>query len=555
MGIRILVLVSLSLGGLTWFHGGRASLSTMAVDAPEPRAPLIPRITSVDQLVPFAKIIVQRDYIGQRLGWSVRGGERVLYETSSAVHPWVREAFIRALKDLGCSVDVVIRDRGGRQTDWKEVARSTEERLASDLNKKPQKQFGHGGSGPPRPPSRPGLQVTEEMAKHYDVVIGSQGRGSGAEEIIPGLGGADAWVTPELMAAAGAVYPGDLMDLIDAKSWAVLRNAARVEISDLQGSEASFTWFPEWWEIIEGTHPKIKSPADASTFGTLRRGRSEYALFAGHLMAVPREGAIEQTDFKGRLVATIGQEEQGPKITLWHDRGEIVKIEGGGAYGDMWRRVLELTKDIQYPGYPRPGTGWIQEFSVGTNPKIAGPVEVEELKGQPGRDPAQIRWPFARDRAGAVHAGYGSRGASWWARTMDVPVNHYHLRMFFVTYIAHGRDGKTVKLLDYGHLTTLNDPDIRALAATYGNPDKMLSMDWVPILTPDLSLKQPQGRVVSYDQFVASLPFKLNDPRLVYRRPAKLEQFYGDERVKYYNPETFLEFYRQQGQLPVKRVK
>jgi len=49
---------------------------------PQPRAPLIPKITSVDQLVPFAKIIVQNDYIGQRHGWSIRGGERVRNDES-----------------------------------------------------------------------------------------------------------------------------------------------------------------------------------------------------------------------------------------------------------------------------------------------------------------------------------------------------------------------------------------------------------------------------------------------------------------------------------------
>jgi len=63
------------------------------------------------------------------------------------------------------------------------------------------------------------------------------------------------------------------------------------------------------------------------------------------------------------------------------DKGEITRIEGGGYYGDMWREVLDLAKDIQYPGFPRPGTGWIVELAIGTNPKIIGPTEVEELKG------------------------------------------------------------------------------------------------------------------------------------------------------------------------------
>ncbi|MDA2933486.1 hypothetical protein MYX82_03995 [Acidobacteria bacterium AH-259-D05] len=550
MNKKILFLTVLAATAVLYFSLEQGPLKAIAAAVPEPRSPLVPRITSVDQLLPFARIIVQRDYIGQRLGWGVRGGERVLYETSTRVHPWVREAFVRALKELGCTVDVVVHD--GPPTDhreWaKEVIAKMKERLSLDFNKKPEKRYGFGSSGGPRTPP-PGVSISAEEARYYDVVIGSRNIRS------PGLGGANAWATPELLASVGTVYPGEIMDLIDAKTWAIIRNAERVEISDAQGSQASFTWFPEWWEIMEGTHPKIRVPGYGSTFGTLRPGRSEFADFAGHLAAVPRYGAVEQSDFTGKLEGTLGQPQQVPKMTLWHDRGGIVKIEGGSYYGDMWREALELTKDIQYPGYPRPGTGWIMEFGLGTNPKIIGPVEVEELKGVPGRDLMEIRWSFARDRAGAIHAGYGTLGASWWGTLMDMPVNHYHLHLKFVTYIVHTRDGKTVKLLDQGYLTVLDDPDVRALAAKYGDPDKMLSLDWVPVLAPDGSLKPPKGKLVPYEEFIASMPFKLDDPRLVYRIPQQLKDFYGEERMRYYTPQEFLEFYRKLGQVPVKRVK
>jgi hypothetical protein len=514
------------------------------------KAPLIPRITSADQLIPFAKIILQRDYIGQRLGFSIKGGERVLYQVTADVHPWVNEAFIRALKDMGCSVDVVITENTKYTYDqwFPEIPKLIEERLSMDLNQKPKKRYGFPGSGIPRPPRAPGIGVSDEMAKRYDVVIGPQNE-------LPGLAGSLQWNTPEILASVGSVYPGELMDLIDAKAWAVLRNAERVEITDLQGSKATFTWFPEWWEIAEGTHPKIKSPAAASTFNALRPGRSEYAIFAGHLMAHPREGAIESTDFKGKLVATVGEGEQGPKITINHDKGEITTIEGGGAYGDFWRKALALTDDIQYPGYYKPGTRWMGEFSIGTNPKLFGPMEVEELRGKPNRDPADLRWGFVRDAAGMVHAGYGARGATWYAELMDLPVNHYHVFLYFVTYTVHTRDGKTVKLLDNGRLTVLDDPEVRKLAATYGDPDKMLETAWAPELTADGRVKAPVAKVVPYDEWLAQMPFKLDDPRLVYKIPPNLSKFYGQDRVKAYNEQEFIDFFKKIGQLPMKRVK
>lgn len=528
----------------------------------QPRAPLVPRITSVDQLVPFAKIILQRDFIGQRLGWSIKGGERVLFKTSSSHHPWVTEAFIRALRELNCEIDVVIRDRpfamlgfdglGGKQVsneEWaKQVIDMIEDRLSQDFNKKPNKSYGFGSAGGPLL-GEPGIGLTEESAKYYDVIVGGGNP-------VGGLSGVHAWTTPELLASAGTVYPGEIMDLIDAKAWAIIRNAEWVEITDLQGSEASFTWHPEWWEIIEGTHPTIKVPGYESTFGSLRPGRSEYADFAGHIGGAPRYGAIEQTDFKGYLTGEIAQLGLVPMMTLWHDRGELTRIDGGNYYGDMWREALNLTRDIQYPGYPRPGTGWMMEFAFGTNPKIIGPMEIEEMKGDPQRDPAKISWGFPRDREGALHAGYGTLGASWWGMLMDMPVNHFHLHLMFTTYIVHTRDGQSVKLVDRGHFTVIDDPEVRALAAKYGDPDEVLKTDWVPGITEDGKLIAPKSRMVSYEEFIANMPFRIDDPRLTYEYShPHLDALYGKERMQYYKPEQYLEFYRKLGQIPVKRVQ
>jgi hypothetical protein len=509
-------------------------------NAPEPKGPMVPKITSVDQLVPWAKIIIQRDFIGQRHGWAIKGGERVLYEITTEQHPMVREAFIRALKEMGCQVDVVIYDRGPEadpSTQYKNTIRRIKERVALDWNKPP----------PPSPPR--GIETSDEEAKNYDIIMGRQNP-------IGGLGGADQWEMPQLLASAGAVYPGEISEMIEARAWDILRNAERVEITDLQGSEASFTWWPEWWEIVEGKHPTIKSAGSNSTFGALRPGRSEYADFAGHLAGVPRFGAIEKTDFKGKIVGTHGQNDKVfvPKMTINLDHGEIVSFEGGGEYADMWREALEVTDEIQYPGFARPGTRWILELAIGTNPKIIGPTDIPELKGVPGEDLSKLGWGFARDRAGIVHTGYGVLGATWWAQMMRMPENHFHLSQYFMTYTAVLRDGRKVKLLDKGRMTVLDHPDVRAVAAKYGDPDKLLSLDWVPVLTPDGELQMPKGRLVSYEEFMANLPYKLDDPRLVYHIPKHLQAMYSGERIKFYKPEEYMEFYRKIGQIPVKRV-
>lgn len=536
---------------------GRTQAS--APEAPEPSGPVLPRITSPEQLVPFAKIILQRDYIGQRLGWGIKGGERVLLVATNLEHPWVIEAFVQALHELNCPVDVVVYERqlveDERGTkEWAEKAiRLKEERLSKDFNTIPEKQYpGWGGSGTPRPRSK-GMKISKEDLEEYDVVMGPVAGPRNQE----GLAGGFWWVrTPETMAGPGVLYPGELLDLIDQKTWEVVRVAERVDVTGLQGTDFTFSWFPEWWELVEGTHEKIRSPGHMSTFNALHPGRSEHAVFAGHLMLHPRYGAIEGTDAKGVITSQFGEwDPMWPPLTIHLDRGEITKIEEGGHYGDFWKKSLELTKDILYPGHSRPGTGWMMEFSLGTNPKIFGPTDIEELRGVDRRDLRNMAWGDGRDRAGFIHAGYGARGASWWAEIYQMPVNHYHQFLPFITYDVTTRDGRKVRLIDKGRLTILDDPEVRALAAKFGDPDEMLSSDWVPVMTPEGKIIPPKGRLVPYEEYIQNLPYKLDDPRLIYRIPEKLKKFYGEDRVTYYNPEEYMDFYRKIGQIPVKRVK
>ena len=43
-------------------------------------------------------------------------------------------------------------------------------------------------------------------------------------------------------------------------------------------------------------------------------------------------------------------------------------------------------------------------------------------------------------------------------------------------------DGELI--IDRGHLTALDDPGIRAIAAKYGDPDKLLKQPWSPDQDP-----------------------------------------------------------------------
>ena len=146
-------------------------------------------------------------------------------------------------------------------------------------------------------------------------------------------------------------------------------------------------------------------------------------------------------------------------------------------------------------------------------------------------------------------------GASWWTGIYQMPANHYHQYFYFLTYDVITRDGRRVRLLDKGHLTMLDDPEVRAFAAKFGDPDELLAEDWIPEFTPEGRILPPETRLIPYDEYVRSLPMSLDDPRLIYRIPEKWNKFYGEDRVTYYQPEEYMEFYRRNGQIPVRRVK
>jgi hypothetical protein len=55
-------------------------------------------------------------------------------------------------------------------------------------------------------------------------------------------------------------------------------------------------------------------------------------------------------------------------------------------------------------------------------------------------------------------------------------VNHRDINFFY--FVSCEVDG--TKLVENGRLKILDDPEVRRLAAKYGNPDELLREDWIP---------------------------------------------------------------------------
>lgn len=92
-----------------------------------------------------------------------------------------------------------------------------------------------------------------------------------------------------------------------------------------------------------------------------------------------------------------------------------------------------------------------------------------------------------------------------------------------ITYKAHrSTTGEWVTIVDKGHLTALDNPEVRALAAKYGNADRLLSEDWVPEI-PGINAR---GRYEDY----ARDPWKYADAQMKKILSGTYEHYYPPAR-------------------------
>ena len=109
------------------------------------------------------------------------------------------------------------------------------------------------------------------------------------------------------------------------------------------------------------------------------------------------------------------------------------------------------TADLQYPGMPGPGLMHWWEASIGTNPHIHRP-----RKDFPS---GFVNCLYERVRSGVIHIGFGTIISSMDERRAareNLKVGHWHLHLYFPTYMA---DGEPV--IEDGRLLALDDPEIR----------------------------------------------------------------------------------------------
>ena len=434
-------------------------------DYPAPRYPKIQKITSVEQLLPYVRHIIGREG-AQHMnpGYAIKGGERILFIAQSGWDPLVVDAFVRAFREANCYVDVVIRQSRQRELDIHSMYEA--DRMEGWL-----------GDSQARASSGGMPQWLIDAAKEYDLAIGASGVSNAGRFM---------WPTRELVASSVTMFPDEILEVIDRKMWDVIRQAEEIRIVDPEGTDLTRTWYEEYWQVVEGSHPTIKTvgenfggyAAEQKIGATFGPGQSEHPMIRIHITGVPQGIVLGQSDGKGVAAGTSAHQGPSPWTKLALENNQIVDLQGGGRYGKVWGEYLNQFKDVHYPLHPRPGVGWWIEAAIGTHPKVLRPHNVmESIIGRGA-------WSEERRRSGVIHLGFGE--TLWenkvWGNEKGQPSGHTHLHLYFPTVTVRLRDGTEVKLIDKGHLTALDDPEVREVAAKYGDPDELLAEDWIPAI-------------------------------------------------------------------------
>jgi hypothetical protein len=407
-----------------------------------------PAVIDLDDLVPYARVVadgeeIRRPAIGFIGYGSTKPGDRVLIAVDTHYDHRVVEAITRALWEKGAKVDIITVDVGPN-------------REFDDLDEiKVVMRRRHWHEEPRR---WEGLPWIEEIAlsQKYDLLIHGKG---GPIPSTPYRYEQIPWLIPEQLAAGSTTFPRELHMLINQKTWDRIWNFGRggkVRVTDAEGTDISFTLLEDYYD------------------GT-RKGFQKQGQW-GHLLSHPPPPFNEREDATGVVSGTTSHFARPFKnIKVYVEDGRVSKIEGGGRYGEAWRELWEESKNTQYPCFPRPGLFWIWEMAIGTNPKIVRPPNIHELSS------GGFEWE--RRRSGVIHAGFGTR---WrgpeeeWAAERALLYGHLHVHLLFPTYRIKTKRGEEITVIDNGRLAAFDDPEVRELAKKLGDPDKLLSEDWIP---------------------------------------------------------------------------
>jgi hypothetical protein len=280
-------------------------------------------------------------------------------------------------------------------------------------------------------------------------------------------------------------FPPQLQRLIEQKVIASFGRAAAVRITDPEGTDISWdvteeeatlwergAWIP--WHIIGTTIEGVRFAQVRPAFGGNRiDSLGKFAPIA----------ARHYPTINGVVAGTVNHTGFFPHIKVGVEGGKISSVEGGGEYGRRLIALVDRFKDVQYPGYPSPGYHFINDATIGANPKTFRAMDTLWHTATPWTGGGNERY-----RAGVIHFGFGVEHDDpefiKFGRENHAPIKHTaHVHAYFADYeIKDRQTGAWFKVIDRGHLVALDDPAVRKVASLTADPDDLLDYDWVPAI-------------------------------------------------------------------------
>ena len=384
----------------------------------------------------------------------VASGDKVLIAVTNLHDTEVVEAIASALREKGAkSVDILVIDMGANQemqydSEIKRIMRTEgwwakprwydyEERIMNYAVDNGYNMLIHGRGGP--------IPIANSKGRKLNLKF----------EAIP-------WQTKEIFLSRSTVFPEKLNLLINKKAWNMLFKEGRggkVKLTDPEGTHIEYTLKEKYFD---------RTLDERGGFGPRPQ--------IGHLMSHPTPPILEEDDTTGVLAGTTAHITRPfPAIKIDIEKSRIERISGGGPYGDAWRNLLDETSNTKYPEFPNKGLFWVWEMAIGTNPKVKRSKNVMML-GSGGTE-------CERNRSGVIHVGSGTRwrgDSERWAAENGIVYGHLHVHLLFPSMEIRSTRGETIKIIENGHLTALDDPEVREMASKYGDPDEILKEDWIP---------------------------------------------------------------------------
>jgi hypothetical protein len=419
--------------------------------------PTIPdryKVTSIEQLMPGTRYYLEH-------ATKLQKGEQVLIvDDSKTGDPLITEAWARAARERGAIVDVVTLDltshrakpevgpMGSEAKSWwptwldYAIMKADATLVLAPIN------INHGIK----------RQMVEEKWNRGRI----------------GLPG-NIYTREQLAFIKWTTYPAELDVALQRKLYEQtdVNNGPKViRMTNQLGTDLTFT------EDVDREWIRQHFAYDLTRVEVMFTHRTEYMFI--HNKISP--GLSKKPDAHGVIVTTSLPTGPTPPLKLYIEGGRIVRVEGDSPAAEEWRRGIEKYKDVDY-GFPHgQGVAWVEGVYFGTNPKVIRPDFFNPNYFQ--EQGSYNYWWCEIKRSGFIHIGFGKGWSGLDGVKADLPTWH---RDVFLPYPTVWVNEK--KIIDNGHLMLLDDPEIRRLAAKYGDPDELLREEWIPDYDADPSIK------------------------------------------------------------------